>query len=170
LRYTPHSWTEGLAAYREACQHGDEGVIAKLANSSYEVGRRSPSWLKFKCVLDLEFVVGGFTDPKGSRVGLGALLVGYYEGRELVYACKSRDRLRRLHPLQPASAALRHGAEQIPIRRQPNPQDGIHWTQPQVVAEVGFTEWTGDGKLRHPRYLGVRTDKDPMEVVREMPR
>lgn len=88
LRYTTHRWTEGQAAYRQACEHGDEGVIAKLADSRYQEGRRSQNWLKFKCALAQEFVIGGYTAPKGSRVGLGALLVGYYEGRDLVYAGK----------------------------------------------------------------------------------
>lgn len=87
LRHTTYSVEEGEEAYRSACERGDEGVIAKLADSPYE-GRRSPNWLKFKCVHDQEFVIGGYTTPKGSRVGLGALLVGYYDGNDLVYAGK----------------------------------------------------------------------------------
>jgi bifunctional non-homologous end joining protein LigD len=169
LRYTTHRWTDGQAAYREACEHGDEGVIAKLADSRYEEGRRSPNWLKFKCTLDQEFVIGGYTAPKGSRVGLGALLVGYNDGRDLVYAGKVGTgfdvaTLRSLH--QRLS-----GIEQdtSPFTRGRIREADTHWVRPQLVAEVGFSEWTRDGKLRHPRYIGLRTDKDPADVVKEMP-
>ena len=169
LRYTTHRWTEGQAAYREACEDGNEGVIAKLADSRYEEGRRSRNWLKFKCTLDQEFVIGGYTAPKGSRVGLGALLVGYYEGRDLVYAGKvgtgfDNATLRSLH--QRLS-----GIEQdtSPFTRGRIREADTHWARPQFVAEVGFSEWTRDGRLRHPRYIGLRTDKDPADVVKEMP-
>ncbi|MCI4674141.1 hypothetical protein K9U37_03990 [Mycolicibacterium litorale] len=169
MRYTTHRWTDGQDAYREACEHGDEGVIAKLADSRYEKGRRSRNWLKFKCTLDEEFVIGGYTAPKGSRIGLGALLVGYYEGRDLVYAGKvgtgfDDATLRSLH--QRLS-----GIEQdtSPFTRGPIHAADTHWARPQFVAEVGFSEWTRDGKLRHPRYIGLRTDKDPTDVVQEMP-
>ena len=169
LRYTTHRWTEGEAAYREACRRGDEGVIAKLANSAYDEGRRSPNWLKFKCVLDQEFVIGGYTPPKGSRVGLGALLVGYYNGRDLMYAGKVGTGF--------DTATLRSLHEQLSVIEQDTPpfagedvhEPDAHWVRPKLVAQVGFTEWTRDGKLRHPRYTGLRTDKEPAEVVREMP-
>ncbi|WP_407688595.1 non-homologous end-joining DNA ligase [Mycobacterium sp. HUMS_1102779] len=165
LRYTPHRVADGIAAYRAACERGDEGVIAKLADSTYD-GRRSPHWLKFKCVRDQEFVVGGYTGPKGTRVELGALLLGYYEGRELRYAGKvgtgfDEATLRRLH--ERLSAIERESSPFGAAVREP----GIHWVHPELVAQIGFTEWTRDGKLRHPRYLGLRTDKDPAEVVRE---
>ncbi len=166
LRNTPHRVEDGIAAYRAACQRGDEGVIAKLADSKYD-GRRSPNWLKFKCVRDQEFVVGGYTAPKGSRVELGALLLGYYDGRDLVYAGKvgtgfDEATLRSLHnrlsaveqDAPPFTRGLRHVA-------------GARWVRPELVAQIGFTEWTRDGKLRHPRYQGLRTDKEAAEVVRE---
>ncbi|WP_300583463.1 non-homologous end-joining DNA ligase [Mycobacterium sp.] len=168
LRYTPHSVQDGENAYRTACSRGDEGVIAKLADSRYE-GRRSPNWLKFKCVRDQEFVIGGYTAPKGSRVGLGALLVGYYEGPDLVYAGKVgtgfdtatlRSLYRRLSAIE---------QDTCPFTRGRVHRDGVHWVAPKLVAQVGFTEWTRDGKLRHPRYTGLRTDKDPGQVVRETP-
>jgi bifunctional non-homologous end joining protein LigD len=167
LRFTTHRWTEGEAAYRQACQHGDEGVIAKLADSTYDEGRRSPNWLKFKCVLGQEFVIGGYTPPKGSRIGLGALLVGYYDGRDLVYAGKvgtgfDTATLQRLHERLSAMEQ-----DTPPFSRGQVHEPGAHWVRPELVAEVGFTEWTRDGKLRHPRYTGLRTDKDPNEVVRE---
>jgi bifunctional non-homologous end joining protein LigD len=166
LRNTPHRVADGMAAYRAACDRGDEGVIAKLADSEYDAGR-SPDWLKFKCVRDQEFVIGGFTGPKGSRVGLGALLLGYYDGRDLVYAGKvgtgfDATSLRSLH--QRLS-----GIEQDapPFTRGLVRENGARWVHPELVAQIGFTEWTRDGKLRHPRYQGLRTDKDPGDVVRE---
>jgi DNA ligase D-like protein (predicted ligase) len=166
LRNTPHRVEDGMAAYRAACARGDEGVIAKLADSKYD-GRRSPNWLKLKCVRDQEFVIGGYTRPKGSRVGLGALLLGYYDGRDLVYAGKVgtgfdqatlRSLYERLSGVEQDAPAFTRGL----VR-----ENGAHWVHPQLVAQIGFTEWTRDGKLRHPRYQGLRTDKDPADVVRE---
>ncbi|HWF69414.1 MAG TPA: non-homologous end-joining DNA ligase [Mycobacterium sp.] len=166
LRNTPHRVEDGIAAYRAACQRGDEGVIAKLADSKYD-GGRSPNWLKFKCVRDQEFVVGGYTAPKGSRVGLGALLLGYYDGRDLVYAGRvgtgfDEATLRSLH--ERLSAIER---EAPPFTRDLKHEAGARWVRPELVAQIGFTEWTRDGKLRHPRYQGLRTDKDAADVVRE---
>lgn len=167
LRYTPHRWNAGEAAFREACERGDEGVIAKRADSPYE-GHRSTNWLKFKCVRDQEFVVGGYTLPKGSRVGLGALLLGYYEGHELVYAGKVgtgfdtatlRSLRERLSAIEQDKSPFTLGAG--------SPEPGTRWVQPKLVAQIGFTEWTREGKLRHPRYTGLRTDKNPEDVVRE---
>lgn len=166
LRYTPHRIGDGMAAYHAACKRGDEGVIAKLADSTYESGR-SKNWLKFKCVRDQEFVVGGYTSPRGSRIELGALLLGYYDGTDLVYAGKVgtgfdeatlRDLHERLSPIEQDAPSFTRGL----VR-----ESGAHWVHPQLVAQIGFTEWTRDGKLRHPRYQGLRTDKDAADVVRE---
>jgi bifunctional non-homologous end joining protein LigD len=166
LRYTTHRVEDGIAAFRAACDRGDEGVIAKLAGSKYD-GRRSPNWLKFKCVRDQEFVVGGYTSPKGSRIELGALLLGYYDGRDLVYAGKvgtgfDEAALRSLHG---RLAPIEQGTP--PFSRGLVHEKGARWVRPELVAQIGFTEWTRDGKLRHPRYQGLRTDKDPGDVVRE---
>jgi bifunctional non-homologous end joining protein LigD len=166
LRYTAHRVKNGEAAYRAACERGDEGVIAKLADASYE-GRRSTNWLKFKCVRDQEFVIGGYTAPKGSRIGLGALLVGYHDGRDLVYAGKvgtgfDDATLRSLHKRMSAIERAKS-----PFTRGQLSETGAHWVRPNLVAQVAFTEWTRDGKLRHPRYTGLRTDKNADEVVRE---
>lgn len=166
LRCTAHRVGDGITAYRQACERGDEGVIAKLADSTYD-GRRSPNWLKFKCVRDQEFVVGGYTAPKGSRIELGALLLGYHDGRDLVYAGKvgtgfDEATLRRLHgrlsPIEQDAAPFTRGL----VR-----ENGARWVRPELVVQIGFSEWTRDGKLRHPRYLGLRTDKEPADVVRE---
>ena len=166
LRNTPHRIEDGIAAYRAACERGDEGVIAKLADSKYD-GRRSPNWLKFKCVRDQEFVVGGYTSPKGSRIELGALLIGYYDHDDLVYAGKvgtgfDEATLRSLH--ERLSEIERDTA---PFTRGLVREREARWVRPELVAQIGFTEWTHDGKLRHPRYQGLRTDKEPGDVVRE---
>ena len=166
LRYAPHRVEDGMAAYQAACTRGDEGVIAKLADSTYE-GRRSMNWLKFKCVRDQEFVVGGYTSPKGSRVELGALLLGYHEGRDLVYAGKVGTGFDEatLHSLHERLSPIEQDSP--PFTRGLVREKSAHWVRPELVAQIGFTEWTRDGKLRHPRYQGLRTDKDPGDVVRE---
>jgi DNA ligase D-like protein (predicted ligase) len=170
LRYAEHRDTDGEAYYREACQAGWEGLIAKRVDSPYRPGRNR-DWLKFKCLNGQEFVIGGYTDPKGSRVGFGALLLGYYDAdQKLRYAGKvgtgfDRPTLTSLH----ASLAMleRPAPAFEPVRGLP--RSGVHWVQPRLVAQVGFSEWTADGELRHPRFQGLRRDKDPADVVRELP-
>jgi bifunctional non-homologous end joining protein LigD len=166
LRNTAHRVQDGLSAYQAACKRGDEGVIAKRADSPYE-GGRSKDWLKFKCVRDQEFVVGGYTIPQGSRIELGALLLGYYDGRDFVYAGKVgtgfddaalRSLHERLAPIEVDTPAFTRGLGRV---------SGARWVRPELVAQIGFTEWTREGKLRHPRYQGLRIDKSPEEVVRE---
>jgi bifunctional non-homologous end joining protein LigD len=152
-----------------ARDEGWEGVIAKRCGSRYE-HRRSPHWLKMKCEATQELVVGGFTDPQGSRVGLGALLVGYFEPPDLVFAGKVgtgfdtnmlRDLRARLDTIEiPATPFTK--AVGLPRIR-------AHWVRPEIVVQVAFIEWTVHGKLRHPRLLGLRTDKDARQVVRETP-
>jgi len=144
-----------------------EGVIAKRRGSPYE-HRRSKHWLKMKCEASQELVVGGFTDPQGSRVGLGALLVGYFEGDDFVFAGKIGtgfdtklllDLRARLDAIEvPASPFTK--AKGLPRLR-------AHWVRPDIVVQAAFIEWTVHGKLRHPRLLGVRFDKNPRDVIRE---
>ncbi|HWN99049.1 MAG TPA: RNA ligase family protein [Blastocatellia bacterium] len=154
--------------WERACAEGWEGVIAKRRDSPYE-HRRSRYWLKMKCEATQELVVGGFTDPQGGRVGLGALLVGYFEGDDFVFAGKvgtgfDTKLLRE----------LRARLDAIEIAKPPFtkaiglPRVGAHWVRPEIVVQVAFIEWTVHGKLRHPRLLGVRTDKQAREVVREI--
>ncbi|MCH7231370.1 non-homologous end-joining DNA ligase [Glycomyces sp. L485] len=166
LRYTAYRNTEGEAYFEDACSRGWEGLIAKRANSPYRSGR-SKAWLKFKCVRDQEFVVGGFTEPQGSRTGFGALLVGYHEGRgELRYAGKVGTGYdeRTLRELRERMDRLARDESPFadPVRER-----GAHWIHPEVVVQVGFGEWTADGMLRHPRYRGERPDKPAEDVVRE---
>jgi len=166
-RLTEHRNEEGEKYYREACDKGWEGVIAKDAHSTY-VHSRSKKWLKFKCVHQQELVIGGYTEPQGSRIGFGALLVGYYDGDDLRYAGKvgtgyDDETLEEL------------GERLEKIERETSPfndevdEKGVHFVTPELVGEFGFTEWTHAGKLRHPRFLGLRHDKDPEDVVRETP-
>ena len=168
LRFTPHRNEEGEAYFQFACAHGWEGLVAKRAGSTY-VSRRSPDWLKFKCSLGQEFVIGGYTDPAGSRIGLGALLVGYYEGGDLVYAGKVGTGFSNatLQALRQKLGTLRTAGS--PFTRGRTTERGAHWVRPELVADVVFSEWTTDGKLRHPRFEGLRTDKAAGEVQRERP-
>jgi bifunctional non-homologous end joining protein LigD len=144
-------------------------VIAKRLDSVYE-HRRSKAWLKMKCEASQELVVGGFTDPQGSRVGLGALLVGYYEDGEFVFAGKVGTSLNRQRMLDLRASLDRLIVERTPFTRGTGlPKNGAHWVRPTMVVQVAFTEWTVHGKLRHPRLLGVRADKAARDVVRERP-
>ena len=169
VRLNPHRNGEhGEELYREACRKGLEGVIAKRADSPYR-GTRSRDWLKLKCHHEQELVVGGFTAPKGSRTEFGALLVGYYEDGVLRYAGKvgtgfDQPTLREL------GARLRElEQDESPFERFKPIPPGTRWARPELVAQVGFAEWTRDGRLRHPRYIGLREDKPASDVVREVP-
>ena len=168
LRMSTHRNTDGEAYLREACGRGWEGLVAKRAESPYRPGRRSPDWLKLKCVQGQELVVGGWTDPQRSRIGFGALLVGYYDGARLRYAGKVGTGFdhRTLAELSRRFGDL--DAKRSPFDEAVR-EKGAHWLRPELVAQIGFSEWTRDGKLRHPRYLGLRTDKAPGDVVREVP-
>lgn len=150
--------------WERACSDGWEGIIAKRRDSVYEQGR-SLLWQKMKCEASEELVVGGFTDPRGSRVGLGALLVGYFDDEDFVFAGKvgtgfDRTLLRELR--------ARLDALEIPeapfTRAVGLPRSRVHWARPEIVAQVAFIEWTGHGKLRHPRLVGIRDDEAAREV------
>ena len=165
LRFTVHRRRDGQRLFRDACRRGWEGLIAKRADAPYTHGR-SRDWLKFKCSAEQELVIGGYTAPHGSRSDLGALLLGHYADGRLRYAGKVGAGFTRqtLHDL---------AAQLAPLRRQRSPfaeevrEPGAAWVEPQLVAQVAFTEWTRDGRLRHPRFLGLRDDKPAREVVRE---
>ena len=164
--FTPFRNTGSAAMFRDACARGAEGIIAKRADSRY-VGARSTDWLKIKCINQQEFVIGGYTEPQGSRECLGALLVGYYDQGALRYAGKvgtGYDRAtlellhRRLTPLQRRTSPFAPG---------PVPAGTVRWVTPRLVAQVGFAEWTSAGVLRHPRFLGLRDDKPARAVRRD---
>jgi bifunctional non-homologous end joining protein LigD len=168
VRWMPHRNRDGERLYREACEKGLEGLIAKRADSRYVQGR-SRDWLKFKCSHEQELVIGGFTAPKGSRTEFGALLVGYYEDGDLRYAGKVGTGFDR-RELERLGRRLRGLEQDEPpfVDVHPVPRSA-HWVRPELVAQVAFAEWTRDGRLRHPRYLGLREDKRAAEVVRERP-
>jgi bifunctional non-homologous end joining protein LigD len=166
VRFSEHRRGNGQSLLKEACRQGWEGIIAKDTSARY-VHARSSYWLKLKCVAEQELVVGGFTEPQGARYGFGALLVGYYEGGKLRYAGKvgtgySDETLRRLEQ------RLRQlERETSPFAVGDLPRGEVHWVEPKLVAQVGFAEWTSDGHLRQPRFLGLRQDKPARQVVRE---
>jgi bifunctional non-homologous end joining protein LigD len=168
VRLTPHRNERGEEMFAEACRKGLEGIIAKRADSPYRA-TRSSDWRKLKCHAEQELVIGGYTAPQGSRTDFGALLVGYWEDGELSYAGKvgtgfDQDTLRdlgqRLRKLERDDPPFAHVH---PVPR------GTHWVEPELVGQIAFTEWTRDGRLRHPRFLGLRDDKPARDVVRERP-
>jgi DNA ligase D-like protein (predicted ligase) len=161
--------------WERACAEGWEGVIAKRRDSVYE-HRRSPHWLKMKCEASQELVVGGFTDPQGARVGLGALLVGYFEPGpkgspgDFVFAGKVGTGFDTKMLLDLRAKLDRIEIDKAPFTKATGlPRLRAHWVKPQIVIQVAFIEWTVHDKLRHPRLLGIRTDKSAREVVRERP-
>ena len=170
MRYTSHRNEAGEAFYDEACRKGWEGIIAKDARAGY-VHLRSQKWLKFKCDHRQELVIAGYTDPQGSRKGFGALLLGFYEDGALRYAGKVGTGFddATLVSLHERMSGLEQ--QRCPFQACDDASGkGVHWIRPELVAEIGFTEWTGAHRLRHPRYLGLRTDKPANEVARERPR
>jgi bifunctional non-homologous end joining protein LigD len=172
IRYTAHLDADGAKVFAKACALGAEGIVSKLRDAPYRLGARSSDWQKIKCVKRQEFVVGGFTDPSGSRVGVGSILIGYYEGKSLRFAGKvgtgrgwssafSLELRRKLGKIE---------TDRTPFDPPPPRQfaRNAHWVKPRLVAEVEFTEWTGDGHIRHPSLQGFRTDKRPGDVHREL--
>jgi bifunctional non-homologous end joining protein LigD len=173
VRYSDHVLGDGPRVFAEACKVGAEGIVSKRRDLPYH-GGRSEDWLKIKCSLRQELVVCGFTEPSGARVGVGALLLGYYESERLVFAGKVGTgrgftaaylaQLRKeLHRLEQPSSPF---SSRLPTRFLA----GVHWLKPELVAEVSFSEWTNDGRMRHPSWLGLRKDKRAEDVVREKPR
>jgi bifunctional non-homologous end joining protein LigD len=170
IRWSDHVAGQGEDFYRHACRYGLEGIVSKRADLAYRSGR-SKDWLKVKCLQRQELVIGGFTEPEGTRAGLGALLLGFYEDGRLLYAGKVgtgftaqvlvdlRRRLERSERRSPPFVDPPRGAE----------ARGAHWVEPKLVCEVAFTEWTRDGHLRHPAFQGLREDKPAREVRRELP-
>jgi DNA ligase D-like protein (predicted ligase) len=169
IRFTPPTPAKGIAMLRAACKNGEEGIVAKRVDSTYS-GDRNGSWLKIKCSGRQEFVIGGFTDPQKSRVGLGALLVGYFsdDNKKFHYAGKVGtgfsnelllDLRKRLEPLE---------QEDNPFGNRRGPRGGqLHYVKPTLVAEIEFSEWTQHDLLRHPRFAGLRRDKKAKDVHRE---
>lgn len=170
IRFSDYVSGGGPQLVQEACRRGSEGIVSKLAVSPYESGR-GKTWLKSKCQVRQEFVIGGYTQPAGARSDFGALLLGYYEGKELVYCGRVGTgftatslgtlgaKLRELQTANPPFARYPVGVS----------TRGVAWVRPQLVCEVELTEWTAEGMLRHPVFQGLREDKPASEIRRELP-
>jgi bifunctional non-homologous end joining protein LigD len=170
IRFSEHIEGNGEAFFAEACRAGLEGIVSKRRDHPYRAGRHG-GWVKTKCVQRQEFVIGGFTDPEGMRAGIGALLIGYYEGHRLVFCGKVGTGF--THKLALELRARLERIEQKTCPFTPPPAGWLgrhaHWVKPELVCEVVFTEWTTDGKIRHPSFQGLRADKDPKQITREKP-
>jgi bifunctional non-homologous end joining protein LigD len=167
LRISRQVRGDGRALYDEALSRGWEGLIAKHADSLYRSGKRTPDWRKLKIVHEQEFVVGGWTEPRQTRAYFGALLLGVYEGQDLIYightgtGFNEKELARLMKLLKPREI------KESPFKNKPKTNERPHWVRPELVAQIKFTEWTADGKLRHPVYLGLRDDKKATDVTRE---
>ena len=170
LHYSAHVWGDGIAAFRRAARAGEEGVMAKLASSLYYSGQRTRDWLKVKASLGQEVVIVGFTAPRRSREYFGSLLFAVRDGKVWRYVGRAgtgfdRDTLKSLHGLMvPLITTAKPVAEKVPDA------GNTTWIKPKLVAEVKFTEWTAKGEMRHPVFLGLRTDKKATDVIREVPK
>src|SRR5947207_11852885 len=181
VRFSGALGTEAETLLPEIKRRGLEGIIGKQRNSVYEPGRRSGGWIKLKCVNEQEFVIGGYTPPQGSRKYFGAILVGYYENKKLTFAGKvgTGFTVKSLSILY--KKFQKEARDHCPFVDLPSKQNGqwiqditplmmrkMHWVRPVFVCEIKFAEWTRDGKLRAPVFLGLREDKNPTDVVREV--
>ena len=170
IRFSEHFEGSGDAFFKQACEYGIEGIVSKLADSPYE-STRTRNWLKIKCHKEQEFVIAGYTPSSKSLPGFGALILGVYENGKLVHAgrvgtgftFKQRSELKKqLDKLSRKTSSF------AVIPKDPGLREA-HWTEPKLIAEVAFAEWTSDGSIRHPSFQGLREDKSPKEVVRELP-
>ena len=167
LRLSEIAHGDGRAMHKRALANGWEGLIAKLASSRYVSGKRSPDWRKVKIVHEQEFVIAGWSEPRNTRSHFGALILGVYEGKQLRYAghvgtgFDERELEKLIALLTPLETKT------LPFRTLPPKNETPHWVKPRLIAQVRFTEWTDDGVLRHPVYLGLRDDKKATDVTRE---
>jgi bifunctional non-homologous end joining protein LigD len=171
IRYSEHFQGNGDSFFKHACEYGIEGIVSKLAHSHYE-STRNRNWLKVKCAKRQEFVIAGYTPSSKGLPGFGSLVLGVYKKGRLVYAgrvgtgftFKQRTNLKKqLDKLSRDNSPL------VVVPRDPGLRE-THWTEPKMIAEVAFIEWTSDGSIRHPSFQGLREDKKPKEVVREDPK
>jgi len=170
VRYSDHVQGNGPTFFAEACRVGLEGIISKRADSRYRA-TRGRDWQKIKCEQRQEFVIGGYTDPQGARSGFGALLLGVYDRGDLRYCGKVGTGFNETLLASLSDALRKRATDRSPFVDPPTGAEGrrAHWVKPELVCEVRFTEWTRDGTLRHPSFEGLREDKRPRDVVREVP-
>ncbi|HEV7704921.1 MAG TPA: DNA ligase D [Gemmatimonadaceae bacterium] len=167
LRLTESIVDDGREMLDRARKSGWEGIIAKRVDAPYQPGARSRDWLKLKLEFRQEFVVGGFTEPRNTRQHIGALLLGYYDRGRLIYAGNMGGGFDNAGLAEMYEMLAPHERKSSPFEETPRPREPVHWVTPRVVVEVKFNEWTSDGKLRQPIYVGTRDDKDPRTVKRE---
>jgi bifunctional non-homologous end joining protein LigD len=170
IRYSDHFEGNGAQFFKEACAHGIEGVVSKLADAPYE-SIRSKSWLKSKCLKRQEFVIAGYTPSKKGFPGFGSLILGVFDKGKLVYTGRVGTGFSIKQRLELQKKLDRIAQTQMPFAVKPT-DPGLrdaHWAKLQLVGEVEFTEWTADGSIRHPSFKGLREDKKPADVVRETP-
>ena len=170
LRYSEHLEGNGDAFFKHACEYGIEGIVSKLANSPYE-SRRNRNWLKVKCNKQQEFVIVGYT-PSSKGLPFSSLILGVYEKGKLVYAGKvgTGFTLKLRSELQKQLDKLARKTSPLAVMPKDPGLRKAHWTEPKLIAEVAFAEWTDDGSIRHPSFQGLREDKSPKEVARELPK
>ena len=166
VMYSKHVIGKGTQLYELVESQGIEGIVAKLRQSPYR-GARSREWLKIKAAKRQEFVIGGWTEPRGSRKGFGALLLGVYEGKKLVYSGHVGTGFDAKLLAGIAKELRVNASADSPFVETPKTNTPAHFVKPKLVAEIKFTEWTHDARLRHPVFLGLRSDKNPTSVVRE---
>jgi bifunctional non-homologous end joining protein LigD len=170
LRFSEHIEGNGMQFFKQACAYGLEGIVSKLASSPYE-STRSRNWLKTKCLKRQEFVIAGYLPSKKGFPGFGALILGVYEKRKLIYAGRVGTGFSIKQRLEIQKQLDRLAQTAMPFESQPKDPGlrAAHWAKPQLVGEVEFTEWTADGLIRHPSFQGLREDKNPTDIVREEP-
>ena len=170
LRYSDHVEGNGPAFFKQACEHRIEGIVSKLADSSYE-STRSRSWVKSKCIKRQEFVIAGYTPSKKAFPGFGSLVLGVYDKGKLVFSGRVGTGFSIKQRLEIQKMLDRISRASMPFAAKPKDPGlrEVHWAKPLLVAEVEFTEWTADGSIRHPSFQGLREDKKPNEIVREEP-
>ena len=169
INLSEHIPERGKAFFRAVEEQGLEGIMAKDGASRYRQGMRSHSWLKIKTHLRQEAVIGGFTEPKGTRHGLGSLLLGVYDNGDLIYIGHVGTGFNQKTLADVRSRLDQLTQESGPFKKKPKPNAPVHWVRPQLVCEISFDAWTNDGIVRHPVFLGLREDKDALEVRREQP-
>jgi bifunctional non-homologous end joining protein LigD len=167
VKLSEHVQEHGIALYKAVSEAGLEGIVAKDARSRYREGARSQSWLKIKTHRRHDAVIGGFTEPKGGRAGLGSLVLGVYDGNDLVYIGHTGTGF-----TDKSLVAMRSRLEGLivttcPFKQRPKANGPVHWVEPRLVCEVSFGEWTDEGYLRHPVFQGLREDKDASTVRRD---
>lgn len=169
LIYTKHTMGDGINFFKKACKLHWEGLIAKRIDSTY-VGTRSTNWLKFKCIMKQELIICGYTDPKKSRAYFGALLVGYYKNKKLIFAGKVGTGFSEAVLDMLGKKLQKIEIQKCPFSTYDDSLQGIHWVKPILVAEFEFAQWTKANRLRVGRYKGLRDDKDAKNVVKETPK